>query len=106
LRVVYAATHDLDDDETALKLLDTPQFTLALLKSSYSESMSQSVGSRSVRRRPQLAWEILVQVCGDEDDLKRRIDALDAAGLEGTDELLSLAKRYATGWRPKDFDDD
>lgn len=106
LRILYAAVKDSQDGEPALSLPDSPEFTLALLRSSYGESLSQSMGSRSVTRNPQLAWDIVATVLGGEEELKRRVGDLHAHISADDTELLDLADRYAGGWRPRDFRDE
>jgi hypothetical protein len=64
------------------------------------------MGSRAIRRSARLAWDLLVELYGDEATLRTRIEELRAEGVLGNEELLELASRYAAGWRPKDFDDD
>jgi len=64
------------------------------------------MGSRAVRRSHRLAWNALVELYGDETVLADRVADLRAANLEGADELLQLAERYISGWRPGEFGDD
>jgi hypothetical protein len=106
LRILYAAVKDSDDGEPALSLPDSPEFTLALLRSAYGESLSQSMGSRSVTRNPQLAWDVLATVFGGEEELKRRVSDLRVYDPAGATDLLDLADRYAGGWRPRDFSEE
>ncbi|MEV4544730.1 KAP family P-loop NTPase fold protein [Micromonospora echinaurantiaca] len=86
----------------------TPQLTAAILRSAYSEVTSQFLDSRIVRRSYRLPWDILVSLYGNEDKLREAIDA--TRGLEdippGYADVLSLAGKYLSGWRPKDSDDD
>jgi hypothetical protein len=35
--------------------------------------------------------------------LVKRVEQLNAVAAEGNDELLQLADKYLSGWRPKDF---
>ena len=71
-----------------------------------AEVRSQSAGSRAVRRFPRLVWDPLVELYGDEAVLKQRFEALKATNPENDDELLGLAEKYLSGWRPKDFQDE
>jgi hypothetical protein len=48
----------------------------------------------------------LIELYGGEDVLRARIDALKEANLPGTEEILEVSEKYASGWRPKDFGDD
>lgn len=108
LRVLHCAKFEADSSEPLFDVPDAPLLTLALLRASKSESRRQSVDSRAVRRSLRLAWEVLVKLCGGEDELRRRIDALAATDLadEGDRVLIQLAGRYLGGWRPSEFGDD
>jgi hypothetical protein len=64
------------------------------------------MGSRAVRRKPRLAWDALIEVCGNEAGLRKRIEALKSSGLHNVGDLLELADKYLAGWRPTDFGDD
>jgi hypothetical protein len=107
-RVLLVAKREADPLEGPLILDDSPELALAVLRAARSEVRSQAVGSRAIRRSPRLAWDVLIELYGDETTLKERIEALKTAGLQGEDEneLLELADRYLTGWRPRDFDED
>lgn len=88
---------------TAKKQFDidsSPALTLAILRSAKSESKSQPFGSRAIRRVPQLAWGVLIKIYNDEETLKARIENLKEARLDNTDEVLALADKYLSGWRP------
>lgn len=103
LRTLLLANKERDEDEPPLAIPDDPSVTLALLRAAKSESRSQTMGSRAVRRSPRLAWDALSGLYGDEDALKARIQALKESTLEVDGELLELADKYAGGWRPGDF---
>jgi hypothetical protein len=64
------------------------------------------MGSRAVRWSPRLAWHALIELYGNEDTLRERIQRLNATQPEGVDELLDLANKYLGGWRPRDFGED
>ena len=90
-------------------LLGVPQYsdmTLALLRSARGEVVSQAMGTRSVRKSPRLAWDQLIEIFGDEQILRTRIEELKAAQPAADPELMALADRYLSGWRPKRFEDD
>jgi len=74
------------------------------------ESANQNVRTGSadgrVLHRPQLSWDALVEIYGDEATLKERIDELRAQHPEGLDDLLELAYKYLDGWRPPAWPDD
>ena len=64
------------------------------------------MGSRAVRHKPRLAWDALIEAFGDEAILRQRIEDLKASKSSDVGDLLELADKYLSGWRPKDFDDD
>jgi hypothetical protein len=101
LRVLLVVKREADPSE-GLSIDGSPQTTLAVLRSARSEVMSQSMGNRAVRRSPRLAWDALIELYGDEATLKARIESLNAITPEGADDLLELAGRYLSGWRPND----
>jgi hypothetical protein len=103
LRVLLFAQSDLPEDEPRLEVPADPKVTLAVLRAAKSDARSQTMGSRAVRREARLAWGALVDVYGDEETLRRRIEALKATTPRGEDELLELADRYLSGWRPDNF---
>src|SRR5690554_1368181 len=106
LRTLLLTKRDAEPDEPALTVPDSVAVTHALLKSARSEIRSQSMGSRAVRRKPRLAWDALIEVCGNEIGLLQRIEALRTSGPHNIGDLLELADKYLAGWRPKDFGDD
>lgn len=106
LRTLILTKRDTEADEPALAVPDSPAVTRALLKAARSEVRSQSMGSRAVRRKPRLAWDVLIELFGDEATLRQRIEALKASQPENMGDLLELADKYLSGWRPKDFGDD
>jgi hypothetical protein len=105
-RVLYLTKRDADPSEGLLKIDGSPELTLALLRDSRSEVRSQSLGSRAVRRFPQLAWDVLIELYGDEATLRERIESLKAANPKGAEDLLALADKYLSGWRPNRFGED
>jgi KAP family P-loop domain len=101
LTVFLEANRDLQEDERPVPVPDGPSVTLALLRSSKTESASQYLGTRSVSRETRLFWDTLVGVVGDEVLLRARLDEL-RPDLSGDDaDLLALADRYLDGWRPE-----
>lgn len=106
LRTVLLTKKDAEADEPELVVPDSPAVTQALLKAARGEVRSQSMDSRAVRRKPRLAWDALIEVFGDEATLRHRIEELRASELSNMGDLLELADKYLSGWRPKDFDDD
>ncbi len=106
LRILVLAKREADASEPPLNIPDSPSMTLALLRSARREVRSQSLGSRSVRRFPRLAWDSLIELYGDEETLRDRIEKLKATHPEGENELFELVDKYLRGWRPSEFDDD
>lgn len=86
--------------EPPLVIDECPELTLALLRSARSETLSQGMGSRVIRRSPQLAWNILIDLYGDEATLRERVDALRATNPKDADDILELSAKYLDGWRP------
>lgn len=106
LRVVFLTKRESQPTEGALQIEDSPEMTLAVLRAARGEAQSQAMGSRAVRRFPSLAWDVLVELYGDETTLRQRIDRLKATSLEGNEDLLALADRYLSGRQPSDFGDE
>jgi|GEM_PF-309543 len=106
IRVLLLAKSDADPSEGPLNIDESPQLTLAMLQAARSEGLSQTMGSRAVRRSPRLGWDALVELYGDEATLRQRIDSLKATEPEGANDLLELADKYLSGWRPKHFGDE
>ena len=79
----------------------SPEMTLAILKSLKSTTRAQSDGSRHVHHEDRIAWDLLVDLYGNADDLIRHIEAAKSA--LPPDPVFELAERYISGWRPNDF---
>ena len=96
-------THE-EQERLKAKLDEEPVF-LNLLASCLSESQSQTFGDVAVRREPVLAWDALEKVMGAEA-LRLKLDGFStervATLAPRTREAAELAKKYASGWRPKD----
>lgn len=105
-RVLLHAKLDTESEEPPLLVHDAPDVTLALLRSARSEVISGEMGTRAVQRSWRLPWDSLVELYGDEETLKARIQALGAIPTDDDRELLELAEKYVGGWRPNDFGDD
>ncbi len=97
---------DTEPGEAALIIPNSPGVTHAVLSSARTETRSQSYGSRAVSRTPCLSWESLIDVYGDESTLRDRIQALKVSQPENMGDLISLADKYLTGYRPNAFDDE
>ena len=100
LLVLLIAKRGVKAPEDPITIPDSPEVTLAILRSAHGFGASQELGKRAVKRWPKLDWDALVELFGDETTLKDRIEALKASRPEDASELLDLADRYLTGWRP------
>lgn len=84
--------------------IDDP-LDIALLRSAVSEVKSMSMDSRAISRAQQLQWEALTEILGGESEIGRYLARLN--NLRETDgelrDLIALANRYSTGWRPTEF---
>ncbi len=101
MRVLLVAKREAADTEGPFNEIDSPQLTLAVLRTGWSEALSQTDGNRAVRRSPRLAWDALIELYGDEATLKKRIESLRAIRPEGAEDLLNLADKYLDGWHPE-----
>ena len=106
LRTLFVAKQDSSLAEPSLEVPDSPSVTLALLRSAHQESVSQEMGSSAVSRSHYLLWDQLVGLYGSEDTLRERIEKLKATQPSGIDDLLELAEKYLSGWRPSNFEED
>jgi hypothetical protein len=84
--------------------LSDPQLTARLLLDARTEVRSQSADSRAVRRSERLMWKTLVDVYGDEDALRAAIGSARPLAAENEElaNVVALADRYLSGWRPRD----
>jgi len=101
LRVLLVAKRDSGPSESPIVIAQDPALTLALLKGARQEVKSQTLGNRAVSRSARLEWDVLVDLYGSEDVLKQRIAELKSTPPQGVDDLLALAEKYASGWRPE-----
>ncbi len=106
LRCLILAKRNADPAEPPLQIDSSVRLTRAVLRSALTEVRSQAMGSRTVRRSPRLAWDVLVELYGGEDILRERIEELKASNPQGVGEHLDLAEKYLSGWRPSEFGDD
>lgn len=105
LRILLNTKRDADASEPQLELPDDPALNHALLLSARSEVLSSGTESRTVHRSYRMHWEVLVDLVGTEDELRRRIDSARAHNPEPP-EMFELLDRYLSGWRPADWDDE
>ena len=110
-QVLHFAKYSGGTPEETLKLGDSPELTFALLRSARDET---ATGSSPVRRSAKLDCERLIDFHGGEEVLKTRIKDLKAGfetlkpwiesrriSLDDAENLLDLADRYLSGWRPE-----
>ena len=103
-----------ESSEEPLDIDASPEFTFALLQSVCGETITGSLGIRSVSRSPTLNWNVLIDLYGGETVLKERIESLEAQREElkpwfesrgipfdDTERLLELANAYVRGQRPE-----
>lgn len=100
LRILLFTKRGMTTDEGDFVLPDVPEVDLALLRSARTDVRSQSAESRGVRIEPRLAWDALVDLYGDEDTLVTRLERVRE---RADPELMALADRYASGWRPPEW---
>lgn len=101
LRVLLLANKYLAESNEKIVVSDNADLTLAILKSSQSEVMSQSVDSRFVNKETRLAWTALIELYGNEDILINRIEKAKDFASANNSELIELADRYKNGWHPE-----
>lgn len=103
LVVMMVAEREREEGEPRRDVDPSPAFTLAMLQSAKGEVRSATVGNKAISRSPRLAWDVLTDIYGGEEQLKARVEELRNSNPRGIDELLDLALRYASGWRPSEF---
>jgi hypothetical protein len=108
LRLLYAARKFGAPITAMVTEVEEPALTASILKSALTESRSQPMGSRAIRREARLQWQVLIELYGSEEALQTarervRVLAIDDSVLGGA---LGLADRYLSGWRPRQFMDD
>lgn len=104
LGVLFTAKQENESSEGPFSVPDSPELTVALLHSASGEVLSQSFGSRAVRRTPRLSWEALVQIYGDEPTLLKRIRQAKAKNPAAFGDISELVDKYLGGWRPNQRD--
>lgn len=108
LHLLYWVQQKLPEGTSALPAKDNLGLNATVLIEAKAEVLSQALGSSTVRRLPRLQWDVLVNLYGGEDTVREVVDALEASAPENQRliESIALAKRYLSGWRPRDFGDD
>ncbi|WP_260869549.1 KAP family NTPase [Paenibacillus sp. Y412MC10] len=101
-RILFVVKQETNESENPLVIDPSPQLTLAILKNSRSEVITQAMGSRAYNRSGRLAWDALIKLYGDEETLKMRIEDLKSTDLGENSDVVQLADNYINGWRPKE----
>ena len=112
--VLVFAKHCGSPTDEPFEIDASPQLTISLLQSVRGETQTGSPGSRGVSRSAVLNWDCLIDLYGDKEvlesrinDLKSRFDTLKSwlearrISLDEAEQLLELAERYLSGWRPE-----
>ena len=102
LSVMYWAKKDASPSEPGLVVSSDPRLTRSMLEASKNEVVTTSSGGQ-VWHTARLHWEMLVEVYGDEAVIRERIAELSTQDHEGLTDLLELAERYLSGWRPPEW---
>ena len=87
--------------EAPLTSNDDPVLLRAVLHSLKSTARSQSMGSRQVRSEDRLAWDLLVELFASEVTVEEVVR--NVRENLGDDNVLQLADKYLSGWRPESF---
>lgn len=101
-RILFIVKKETIETDNSLVIDPSPQLTLAILKSSRSEVITQTMGSRASHRAGRLAWDALIELYGDEETLKNRIEELKSTDLGENNDVVQLADKYINGWRPQE----
>jgi hypothetical protein len=96
--------------ETVRQLLDDDAVLFRLLRSTLSESFSQTIGQVNQRREYRLPWDWLGKLIG-RDRLDERVQELvdtvdDATPDERGRATIETTRRYLSGWRPSEWIDE
>jgi predicted KAP-like P-loop ATPase len=100
LDVLFFTKRESGPEEPILEVPDAPELTLTILRAARGEVKSQSIVRRAVQRSPLLNWDALVELYGDEETLRVRIESLRAVQPTDAGDLLELSDKYLGGWRP------
>jgi hypothetical protein len=88
---------------------DDDRFALSLLHVASHDIRSFELGGAAMTSKKALMWPELVTLFGDEARLEQRVEDLVNLIVDGWDvsaddaEVIELAGRYASGWRPDQF---
>ncbi|MFI5697454.1 P-loop NTPase fold protein [Kribbella sp. NPDC051586] len=104
MRLVLFAKEVAGEDGFQLSL-DDVDLNEKLLRAACSEVRGQSMGSRAVVRINRLTWDALIEALESEERIALLLDTLrERAEIDPSlKELVLLADKYLSGWRPEDF---
>lgn len=97
LRAYYVVVDKKGDKYVPFKFSKVAEIR-TLLRGAYSETRTQSLGSRAVDITPGLRWEVLVKIVGSEKAIRDITATLRKK--DGQTPLITLIEKYLDGWRP------
>ena len=97
LRTFVSVKQESRPDEPPLEVPDSPRVTRALLES--ARTLTREAVGRIVHRSFRMEWDELVDVYGDEDILRGRIEKLKSTQPRDFDDVLDLVAKYLAGYR-------
>lgn len=106
LRLLWWTMHP--DDESPAPAVDLTSFDLrvAALRDAVTDVRSQVMGTRAVHREHRLAWDILTGVLGGEEPVREVVESITGTDMDRHLAVaVDLARRYLSGWRPRDVGD-
>lgn len=105
LRLLLWYRSTTTNDEPIYELAVDDRLYISLLQQSVSESRSMPMDSRAITRTRLLHWDSLVKIFDNETQVSEFLARLnELVNVDGDlTELVSLANRYAEGWRPDSF---
>jgi len=108
LRVLYWVQERMPEGTSSLPTQDNIDLNAKILINARAEVRSQDMGSRVVKRKLRLQWDVLLKLYGSEEALGAMINSLEASrpSDEGLLEMIALAQRYLGGTAPRDFWDE
>jgi len=102
--ILLRTQQEAAEGEPQLIIPDDARLTRQILLTSKSEMRRQVAGNYAVQRIPKLAWGSLIKLFGSEETLRERIETFRTEATDEDQEILALADKYLSGWRPDDLD--
>lgn len=103
LRLYIFEKQGRTEGEAEMSVPQSPELVAAVLKASVHVVRSNSMGNRAVHKEKRLAWNSIVEVFGDEDTFRTRLEDLKQSGIAGCELEIELAEKYLEGWRPEQW---